>query len=140
MSNNADYDSLVSQKRSAQRKYNACEDRIDALNAKLRRLRAAKESVTDLKESFKDNKKLDKKMKKEDRKWTGSTNDTFKSKMDSLIETNDDHYKYSIDYALDKINDEITRIENIKLEEKGLLGRLGASINSLANKIENFFN
>lgn len=140
MSNNAEYDSLVSQKKSKQREYNACEDRIDECNDKLRRLKAAKASVTELKASFNTNKKTDKKMKKEDRIWTGSTNDTFKNKMDCLIDANNDHYKHSIDYALDEINDEITRIENIKLKEKGLLGRLGASINSLANKIENFFN
>lgn len=140
MSDNAEYDSLVNQKKSKQREYNDCEDRIDDCNAKLRRLRAAKESIADLKSDFKDNKKLDKKMKKEERKWEGSTNDTFKSKMDVLIDTNDDYYKYSIDYTLDSINNEITRLENVKLSEKGLLGRLGASINSLANKIENFFN
>ena len=140
MSNNAEYDSLVSQKNSTQRQYNACEDRIEDYDELLRRLRAAKDSVAELKDDFKDNKKLDKKMKKEKRKWKGSTNDKFISKMETLIEGNDDYYKKSLDKVHDSLNNEITRIENLRMEEKGLLGKLGATLNSLGNKIENFFN
>ncbi len=140
MSNNAEYDNLVNEKNATQRSYNACENRIEDCDELLRRLRPAKESIEDLKESFKENKKLDKKLKKEKRKWKGSTNDKFITEMESLIEVNDDYFENSLDVVLDAINTEITRIENIRLKEKGLLGRLGASLNSLANKIENFFN
>lgn len=140
MSDNAEYDKLVSQKRSAQSRYNSCQSRIDNCNYLLRRLRKAKESISDLKKSFKDNKKLDEKLRKEKCDWEGLTYDSFKSKMSTLIDTNDDYFKGSIDKVLDSLNNEITRIENKRMSEYGLLGELGSWINSLANKIENFFN
>ena len=56
MSNNAEYDSLVSQKSSAQSQYNACSLRIENCDYLLRRLRLAKESIVELKEAFKSNK------------------------------------------------------------------------------------
>ncbi len=140
MSDNAEYDKLVSQKRSAQSRYNSCQSRIDNCNYLLRRLRKAKESISDLKKSFKDNKKLDEKLRKEKCDWEGFTYDSFKSKMSTLIDTNDDYFKGSIDKVLDSLNNEITRIENKRMSEYGLLGELGSWINSLANKIENFFN
>lgn len=140
MSNNAEYDNLVSQKSSAQSQYNACSSRIENCDYLLRRLRSAKESIVELKEAFKVNKKLDKNLHEEKHDWKGSTYSSFSSKMSSLIDVNDIYYKDSIDHILDSLNDEITRIENQRMSEYGLLGRLGSWINSLANKIENFFN
>ena len=140
MSDNQEYDNLVSQKRNAQSQYNSCSSRIENCDYLLRRLRPAKESIEELKSSFKSNKKLDKKLLDEKRDWEGSTCNSFVSKMDAVVDDNENYYKYSIDHILDSINNEITRIENQRLQEYGLLGRLGSWINSLANKIENFFN
>lgn len=140
MSNNAEYDSLISQKSSAQSQYNACSLRIENCDYLLRRLRLAKESIVELKEAFKSNKKLDKNLREERRDWKGSTNNSFSTKMSTLIDANDSYYKDSIDHILDSLNNEITRIENQRMSEYGLLGRIGSWINSLANKIENFFN
>ena len=140
MSNNAEYDSLVSQKSSAQSQYNACSLRIENCDYLLRRLRLAKESIVELKEAFKSNKKLDKNLREERRDWKGSTNNSFSTKMSTLVDVNDSYYKDSIDHILDSLNNEITRIENQRMSEYGLLGRIGSWINSLANKIENFCN
>ena len=140
MSNNAEYDSLISQKSSAQSQYNACSLRIENCDYLLRRLRLTKESIVELKEAFKSNKKLDKNLREERRDWKGSTNNSFSTKMSTLIDVNDSYYKDSIDHILDSLNNEITRIENQRMSEYGLLGRIGSWINSLANKIENFFN
>ena len=140
MSNNAEYDSLVRQKSSAQSQYNACSLRIENCDYLLRRLRLAKESIVELKEAFKSNKKLDKNLREERRDWKGSTNNSFSTKMSTLVDVNDSYYKDSIDHILDSLNNEITRIENQRMSEYGLLGRIGSWINSLANKIENFFN
>ena len=140
MSNNADYNSLVSQKASAQSQYNACSSRIEKCDYLLRRLQRAKESIVELKEAFKSNKKLDKNLHEEKRDWKGSTYNSFSTKMSTLIDVNDSYYKDSIDHILDSLNNEITRIENQRMSEYGLLGRLGSWINSLDNKIENFFN
>lgn len=140
MSDNQEYDNLVSQKRNAQSQYNSCSSRIENCDYLLRRLRPAKESIEELKSSFKSNKKLDKRLLDEKREWEGSTCSSFISKMDAVVDDNENYYKHSIDHILDSINNEITRIENQRLQEYGLLGRLGSWINSLANKIENFFN
>lgn len=140
MSNNAEYDNLVREKSNAQSQYNTCSSRIENCDYLLRRLRPAKESISELKEAFKNNKKLDQNMSEENHDWKGSTYNTFNSKMNTLIDVNDRYYKNSIDYILDSLNDEITRIENLRMSEYGLLGKLGSWINSLENKIENFFN
>ncbi len=138
--NNQEYNNLVSQKRSAQSQYSSCETRIENYDYLLRRLRSAKESIADLKDAFKDIKKSDKKTYEEKHDWKGTTHSTFGSKVSSLNTENENYYKNSIDYVLDSINNEITRLENERMNEYGLLGRLGSWINSLANKIENFFN
>lgn len=140
MSDNAEYDRLVSQKSSAQSQYNACSSRIETCDYLLRRLRPAKESIVELKEAFKNNKKVDENLYDEKHEWKGSTYNSFISKMSTLIEANDIYYINSIDYVLDSLNDEITRIENQRMKDYGLLGKLGSWINSLSNEIENFFN
>lgn len=140
MSDNAEYDSLVVQKTSAQSQYNACSLRIENYDYLLHRLRSAKESIVELKEAFKSNKKLDEILQEEKSDWKGSTYNSFSIKMSTLIDVNDSYYKDSIDYILDSLNNEITRIENQRMSEYGLLGRIGSVINNLANKIENFFN
>ena len=139
MSSNAEYDNLVRQKDSAQSQYNACSSRIEECDYLLRRLRPAKEAIVDLKSAFKSNKKVDKKIYNDKHEWEGSTYDSFKSKMSYALET-DEIYFDSIDSVLDALNNEITRVENERMKEYGLLGEIGSWINSLANKIENFFN
>lgn len=140
MSNNAEYDNLVREKSNAQSQYNTCSSRIENCDYLLRRLRPAKESIAELKEAFKNNKKLDQNMSEENHEWKGSTYNSFNSKMNTLIDVNDRYYKNSIDHILDSLNNEITRIENQRMSEYGLLGKLGSWINSLQNEIENFFN
>lgn len=72
--------------------------------------------------------------------WRGQTFRDFQSRGSTLTAENNTFYRASLDAALDAVNDEITRLENQKYNEYGLLGRLSSAINSLANKIENFFN
>lgn len=140
MSDNADYNKLINQKSNAQARYNSCKSRIENCDYLLSRLRPAKESIKELKFAFKKTKKADKVLCGGKYSWRGSTYDEFDLKMMDLMHTNDAYYIGSIDYVLDSINNEITRIENQRLSEYGLLGQLGSWINSLSNQIENFFN
>ncbi len=140
MSDNQEYNRLCRQKRNAQSNYNSCASRIENCDYLLGRLRKAKESISDLKDTFKTIKKSDKKSLDGKHEWKGSTYNALSGKVSSMNETNDSYYNNSIDYVLDSINNEITRIENERMSEYGLLGELGSWINSLANKIENFFN
>ncbi len=134
------YNSLVRRRNTARNQYNACSNRIEECNYLLRRLRKAKERVAEQKRQFKTIKKEDEKIYKEKYEWEGQNYNSFKVKGDVAVDRNEDYYKNTLDYVLDSINNEITRIENKRMQEYGLLGRLGSTINSLANKIENFFN
>lgn len=140
MPDNQEYNSLLSQKRYAQSQYSSCESRIENCDYLIRRLRRAKESISELKDTFNDTKKSDKRISQRKHEWKGDTYSTFKFKADDVNTQNNIYYKNSIDYVLDSINNEITRLENQRMNEYGLLGRLGSRINSLANAIENFFN
>lgn len=140
MSENSKYNSLIRQKSNARAQYSSCEQRIEKCEYLLNRLKSAKEQIADQKSKFKEIKKSDEKISKEKGEWQGATYNSYEKKMDSLVQSNEHYYKSHLDRILDSINDEITRIENKKMEEYGLLGKLGSWINSLSNEIENFFN
>ena len=136
----AEYNRLVADKSRAQSDYQQCENRIEDCEYLLSRLYKAKGTISGLKSSFKVIKNIDKNTGKESYDWKGSNKSTFDSYMDTLNGVNDTYYKGSLDYVLDQLNNEITRLENKKMSEYGLLGKLGSLLNSLGNKIENFFN
>ena len=135
-----EYNRLVKEKISKQNQYNSCKARIEENEYLLKRLRSVKETVAEQKKAFKQIKKDDKNTIKDKYSWKGSNYNDFKSKGADLLDEDERYYKHSIDYVLDSLNNEITRIENEILKEYGLLGRLGSAINSLTNKIVNFFN
>ena len=139
---NAEYDSLCAQRNNTQSQINSCNDRIENYDYLLRRLRTAKGTVSDLKSSFKKTvKNKDEDLFDAKRSWEGQQKDSFLNSYAGEVEgMNRYYYNYSIDHVLDSLNNEITRIENLRLKEYGLLGELGAALNSLINRIENFFN
>ena len=140
MADRAEYNSLVSQKDTTRSQYNACENRIGDYEYLIRQLKRKKETVTELKKSYKTHKKTTKEIHEEDHKWTGSTYKSFSKKMDAVETADEDYYTNSLDYVLDSINNEITRLENLKRDDSNLLGWLGNKLNSLINKIENYWN
>lgn len=142
MPTNDEYESLKAQRRNAQAKYNATLGRIEECEYKISRLKRTKATLTEQKRSFASIKKDDKTIvdQKKRSAWSGSCFSSFRLFGAALIDTNEGFYRNSLDGALDAVNDEITRLENQKYNEYGLLGRLSSTINSLANKIENFFN
>lgn len=142
MSKNDEYESLKAQKRNAQARYNATLGRIEECEYKINRLKRTKETLTEQKRAFSAIKKDDKGIVEQKKRstWSGTRFSDFRSSGELLVETNETFYRISLDGALDAVNDEITRLENQKYNEYGLLGRLSSTINSLANKIENFFN
>ena len=135
-----EYNRLVRQRRNARSQYNACSDRIENYDYLIRRLKSAKERVAEQKRTFNTINKEDKKIYKETYDWEGQKYNSFKIKGEVATDFNDDYYKNTLDYVLDSINNEITRLQNERMEEYGLLGQLGSKINSLGTKIENFFN
>lgn len=140
MADNQEYNNLVNERNRKQGQYAACQNRIESVEYLLGRLRPAKAAVQELKKTFKTIRKEDADLKKEKTEWKGDTYNMFSGKMYEVTATNDRYYTGSLDHVLDELNNEITRLENKRMREHGLLGELGAAINSLANKIENFFN
>lgn len=135
-----EYEELKSQQRTARNRYNASQERIEEYDYLIRRLKKVKEEVKEQKSRFKTLKKADEKILDAKRSWEGQTKKSFATKGESMAAENDYFYKYSLDYVLDALNDEITRLENKRNAEYGVLGNLASLLNSLANKIENFFN
>lgn len=140
MAQNDEYDSLCRQRDNTQREYNRSEDRIENYEYLLGRLRPVKNTVAGLKDRYREIKRADEKLMDAKRQWTGQQCSDFLVKGADVEGCNNYYYNYVLDHVLDELNNEITRIENLRLEEYGLLGRLGAKLNSLGNAIENFFN
>lgn len=139
MPDQAEYESLKRQRYDAEREYRMRENRIQEYDYLLGRLRPAYRELYQEKHTFKDIWNQDKNLADEKRQWKGSNFDRYQRGANTICDE-DRNYHKSLDYALDALNDEITRIENLRLQEYGILGRLGSWINTLANKIENFFN
>ena len=140
MAQNDEYDSLCKQRDNTRRAYQNSENKIEDYDYLLRRLRNTKNTVSELKDQYKQLKRTDEKLLDAKRSWTGQQYDAFLRKGNNVEGDNNYYYKYVLDYVLDQLNNEITRIENLRLTEYGILGQLGAKLNSLVNAIENFFN
>lgn len=141
MDSNSEYESLKAQRRNARGQYQATQGRIEDCEYRLSRLRRTKATLTEQKSLFKTLKNEEKTaVEKKRDNWMGQTFRDFQTKGNDLLSENESFFTGSLDAALDAVNNEITRLENQIANEYGLLGRLASWINSLSNKIENFFN
>ena len=140
MSDYAEYDSLVSQKSQAEGQARACEKRVEDYDNKIERLKRAAHQLPGMKSSFKSIRKAEKALSETGNDWMGETKNKFAQKIDTLETQNDRYYKNTLDYVHDELNNEITRLQNLRAEEWGILGRLYGVINDLGTKIANFFN
>lgn len=141
MGTDSEYRSLCSQRNSAESQRAAANNTIEECQYKIRRLQNAKETLAAQKGAFKTLKNTDKEtIESKGSDWIGQNFKDFQSKGNELMTENDNYYTNSLDAALDAINNEITRLQNMIYEKYGLIGRLTSWINSLSNKIENFFN
>ncbi|MEE0931029.1 MAG: DUF5082 family protein [Acutalibacteraceae bacterium] len=135
----ARYNSLTSQKNSAETQMSEVQSQTQQLNNQIKRLKSAKSIVETEKENFKAIKKGISNIVDDDYEWKGDTYDKFKNYGSYL---NEDHSNYydSIDMVLDSINNKITELENQIYRNDGILGELRSWWNSLCNSIENLFN
>lgn len=140
MSDNAEYDSLVSQQKQAEGQARACEKRIENYDYKIKRLKRAVDNLPGMKRSFKSTRKAEKALSDTGNDWKGETQSKFSQKIDTLETQNKIYYENTLDYVHDELNNEITRLQNLRAEEWGILGKLYGVINDLGTKIANFFN
>lgn len=139
MSDTAEYDRLVSDKANAQNQLSDAVRERDQIQDKIDRLKAAKRTLSDEYNSFHDVKRIVEGAVRQDYEWKGGTYDQFYGCGSALVNANQVYYG-NLDDARDEINLEIMRLENRLYEQEGILGQLRSLINSLAHKIENYFN
>lgn len=140
MAETESYDVLVSRKAGKIAEKRKREGIINNINSKLDRLYPVKEALTIQKREFKQIKKSALNTVEEDYGWKGSNYDEFIEKGGALDDENERFLNNQLDRLLDELNNVITALENERLEQYGIIGRLISDINSLANSIENFFN
>lgn len=140
MNENEEYQELLRQQSQTRSQYNACRDRIDECDYLLRRLRPVKEEIAAQKADYRRHISAERGLAEQKCNWEGDCYDEFRFLASEVRTENDDYLRQGLDRALDALNNRITEIENRRMNEFGLLGRLGSALNSLANSIENFFN
>lgn len=139
MSSNSDYDSLVRQKNGVQGDINSCEDTIAALSRKIEKLKLAKSFLNTAENDLKKVKKTSQKKVEAKYSWMGSNYQSFSSLGSASINANDTYWS-NVDFARDAICDELTRLENERNRQYGILGSLVSLFNSLGNEIEKLVN
>lgn len=140
MSSNESYNALRELLEKKREEYRAAKKRMAHYEGLLERLKPVKKEISSLKYAFLYDVKKPDAHNKESDLWVGEQYRGFQRDIEALESENDNYYRGSLDYILDALNDEITRVENLYLAEQGLVGRLAGVINSLANEVENFFN
>lgn len=138
MSDNAEYDQLISEKAQAEAKVESASNTKAILQEKVDRLKDAKRILDGCYDDFGDVNKNVKKILQDKYSWQGSNHDEFVNLGAYLIDYDKTYYN-NIDTARDNVNSEIARLENEIYRQEGIIGELKALINSLWHKIENFF-
>ena len=112
----------------------SAQSRITTIDEKLERLRTAKKSVGEIqKKVYYTKKKIIRKNYQPT--WQGKQKDDF-TKQWETFSSDYTSFQTEMDTFYDAICDEITRLENQKNEENGLIGCLQSLKNSLENSIE----
>ena len=140
MGDTAEYNRLVHDKANAQSRLNSAARKRDAIQEEIARLETAKEVLTEQYESFSDVKKTVKREAQQNYEWKGINYNQFAKHYGSALIDANQTYHENLDDARDEINLKISELENQLYEQEGILGQLRSLINSLAHRIENFFN
>ena len=139
MSENNEYNQWVSEKSYAEDQVSSVRSQQTEVRAKIERLRTAKKILDNCYDSFEDVKKSVSKELNNNYQWKGTKYDEF-VEMGNGLEYSNFAYLDSIDKARDEINLKIAELENESFKMAGIIGDLLAWINTLAAKIENYFN
>ena len=112
----------------------SAQSRITSIDEKLERLRTAKKSVGEIQKKVHDTKK--KIIRKNYQPtWQGKQKDDFTKQWESFS-SDYTSFQTEMNTFYDAICDEITRLENQKNEENGIIGWCQSQMNNLGNIIE----
>ena len=132
-----DYNQIYSLQNQVNAHYSSissAQSRITSIDEQLERLRTAKKSVGEIQIKVRDTKK--KIIKKNYQPtWQGKQKDVFTKQWETF---SSDYWSFQteMDTFYDAICDEITRLENKKNEENGIIGWCQSQINNLGNSID----
>lgn len=135
----AEYSSLKRSKAAKQTQYNNAITFNSQIDEKIRRLKNAYSKMGQKKESYRQTKRQEKKTIDDDYRWKGNNQAIIISQDGGKLKSADEKYYKELDSIQDEINDEITRLRNMKYSDT-FLGNLRKQINNLGTKIRNFFN
>lgn len=132
---------LYKKQREYENARNNYNNTIENLNNKIDRLQPVKDKVSELKERFK-NEVLDpdKKVLDDAKTWKGSTCNHFKDAKRAPIKEENESYYQNLDYILDSMEDELTRLKNEASDKNGLLGKVESWLRTIGNEITKAFN
>ena len=127
-------DSLQRQVNAHSASISSAQSRITTIDEKLERLRTAKKSVGEIqKKVYYTKKKIIRKNYQPT--WQGKQKDAF-AKQWETFSTEYTNFQTEMNTFYDAICDEITRLENQKNEENGIIGWCQSQMNNLGNIIE----
>ena len=112
----------------------SAQSRITTIDEKLERLRTAKKSVGEIQKKVHDTKRkiIFKNLQPD---WQGKQKDAF-TKQWETFSSDYTSFQTEMNTFYDAICDEITRLENQKNEENGIIGWCQSQMNNLGNIIE----
>jgi predicted RNase H-like nuclease (RuvC/YqgF family) len=136
-----DRDYLIAQRADMQEQLYCARQESYSIEEKLRRLRACKGEIAQGKSTFK---QFDRKASSLDvtpkSLWEGEKANLFDTLYEEKTDSSFSHYNDQVDYTLDQLYDEITRLENELMNNESLISSLQMGINSLLNELEKLFN
>ena len=139
MDENEEYERLIDEQRTAQDDLDNVNNEYIRTQDQLERLKNVRRMLYDYCDSFRDVKKDVRRVLRDNYDWTGENFNRFSNYSSFLRDENENYYR-NLDDARDAINNEITRLENDMYRQEGLIGYFRALLNTIANKIQNFFN
>ena len=143
MADSNDVESLKSQRRTNEGKQSDIKDDIGDLDDKIKRLRDAYDTIDGQKEDAKDYKKAINRLPNAySDSWKGENADFAYQSCEKQGGLSDSCQSYidNVDDIEEAINDEITRLKNLRSDKWGILQGLVEAWNNLTNKIRNAVN
>ncbi len=126
--------------RSTEREISDVNMSIREIDKKLDKLIPAEKELSEEKYYIRENFNKMREISEEKLIWIGDTKELFDKLYGNNFSESCFRYMSELDNVHDELNDEITRLENFKYEQNGLLGHLRSKLNSLGNTLSNLLN
>lgn len=134
------YEDLSRQQEKKIRQRRECRNAIESIDQDLQRLRKAKTSVSEVKGRVNPLINNARNGFNDLRNWKGAEYDKAKALGTDQIYNDLVKYRNDVDAVLDCICNKITKLENERWKNEGLLGDIARALNNLANEIEKLLN